>query len=506
MLASSAQFTKDIMDQLDLCARSYYSFPEIHTTFFTKDQGFEHVKCHNIDIYFNHMILRYSYYPHLNVTHSVLTCYVSVEKSETKRVFYPLCEFFGLFGRTPENALTIPLILSPESASECFDMLTAEFQKIQVQLESFSYDLEGKENFFESQTAWSIQILKKELTDYETMEKAINQAGLDYYQEWIESQSTTYGQEESKERFERMMRNYLDETKEQLEKERINLLQNHYQLMLNYWVSPTYEDYMTGNYHQALIKLRKNKYPSPYDQLLIAYMENAEEPNRHVPDSVYHILTKILSKNIPKHSLKEALAIGPAMILFGLMWIPLFLLLYLLFFYLENRNTLYLLGPLSNMPSVMFPSMIMGIVTIYFRIEWFYGLFFRKKYDQYMKLEYATNTPGTRRFMKWMRGAILFCSVIFIGLTVHHNVKLTDQGLVDNSGFWKIQGTFYAYDEIAKVYYREETPDGYGGMMEYPSYVIELNNGKILDFYDFSTDNAGFLQVFREKDIPVVSP
>ena len=61
-------------------------------------------------------------------------------------------------------------------------------------------------------------------------------------------------------------------------------------------------------------------------------MENAQSPQRHVPESVFRNLTELYSNGVSKNNAKEALALAPAMFIFGIMWVPLFLAIYFLFY------------------------------------------------------------------------------------------------------------------------------------------------------------------------------
>jgi len=96
--------------------------------------------------------------------------------------------------------------------------------------------------------------------------------------------------------------------------------------------------------------------------------------------------------------------------------------------------------------------------------------------------------------------------IVFLALTVHQNVKLTVTGVYDNTSFWEIHGDYYSYDEIDKVYYRAQTPNGYGDMLDIPSYVIRFKNGKELDPYSLNTCDEKLLNTMRDRDIFVESP
>ena len=271
-------------------------------------------------------------------------------------------------------------------------------------------------------------------------------------------------------------------------------------------VSSAHEAYVTGDYGTSLKRFRKQKHKTPYECLLMTYMGNAKTPCQHAPGSIVENLTELYKKGMPKSGLKEALMIAPAMLLFGLGWAPLFLAIYFLFYFVEKRQTVYLLGSLSNVPSIMLPAMLMGLITIYFHSKKFYRLFFRKRHQKLVALDQAARSPRSHKFMKLMRTGVLVGSVIFLFLTVHQNIKLTQDGFYDNINFWDVQGAYYQYEDVARLRYREQTPSGYDFTMDFPSYVIELKDGREIDPCQFGTCEETFLNVFREKGVPVETP
>ena len=183
--------------------------------------------------------------------------------------------------------------------------------------------------------------------------------------------------------------------------------------------------------------------------------------------------------------------------LFSLPWIPLFLAVYFAFYFIESHNADYLLGPLDNVPSVILPSLLMGLLQIYFQSQKFYRLFFRRNYQKLLELEKATYSRGMHRFMQFFAALILTVSVPFLFLTVHQNIKLTDTGLVDNSAFWQISGTFYRYDEIDCIVCRGSSSDSHG------TPVIRLKNGTEIVSDLLSIDDARLISILSDNGVRV---
>lgn len=516
MAESPSQFTGALIAQLERCAKAFYDksravFYETKTTYKNQPETFANVRSYDIDIYYNSHIVRFSYYPHVPLTmaHSVLTCYVSLEKADSKKLFYPLSQLYGYFKLSPAHALTIPMVTTADSMKECFDFLAASLHKMDSQIRNLSYDEARKTDLFNSEVEAAVALFKTEYPTNEDLRKFLDDAQRDWYPVWKAEQEKEYAattETEMQADFERLLSRLMNNVQAFLEEDKQRLLSFYYRQLIIRALRAGYEAYMTGNYASAIKKLKKLKHRISYENGLIEYMENAATPRPHVPDAVFKNLTELYKNGIPQYSLKMALAVAPAVLLFGLMWLPLFLVIYGLFYFFESRDAVYLLGPLSNVPSAMVPAMMMGIPMIYFNSKRFYKVFFRKNYQRLIELENATHSYVSHQFMKFLTAILLIASIAFLFLTVHQNIKLTQNGFYDNTEFWGVYGSYYKYEEIDKLYYREQTHGEYGDMFPYPSYVIRLKNGKEIDPYLFDSWNEKFLDVFRSKGVLVEEP
>lgn len=507
------QFTREMISQIDECAKQFLDeqnaiFIEQKNIFSNKIETFDNILSHNIDIYFNNYILRFCYYPHMSfsTSHSVLTCYVSLDKSVIDRVYYPLSQLFGLFGICPKNSLVIPLILTAESMKECFQYLTEAFVDIMSKIEDLSYDFEQKQAFFEQEFEAAAFVMKREFPTLKEQKDFIDNNSKEWFELWKSEQSEIDNEIEIKEEFNKLLLKIQDVTHLSIEKDKKAFLEYYYILLLAKSVSPAYEAYMTGNYTKALKKFRKQKYITTYEIVLIEYLDNAKTTRPHIPQSIYKNLTVLYKNGIPKNNIKEVLMLIFSMLIFGAMMLPLFLIVYFILYFLENRDALYLLGSLENAVSAMLPSIIFGAITLNYKKKWLYKIFHKKNYQEIITLDSALDSRSYSQFMKWFTRIIIVCSVFFLALTVHQNIKLTDTGFYDNSEFWSINGKYYSYDEVSRLSYREQTTTEYSFMMDIPSYVIILKNGDEIDPYRFNSCDEKFLNVFRDKGIFVEYP
>lgn len=516
MTETPSQFSWKLIAQLEHCVKEFCDqlssvSLESRTNYVNHLETSDNIFSHDIDVFCNNHIIRFSYYPHVSMTmaHSVLTCSISFEKANPLRHFYPLSQICGYLEYVPENALTIPMITTTESMQECFDFIASAVHNMQIAIEDLSFDEVRKTDLFNSEIEAAICLFKKNFPAEEDIHRFFADMKEDWYLSWAANQGRNVDMSDEadiREDYERILIRMIDDIQTFVELDKRKLLQLYNQQLMIRALHPAYEAYMVGHYSLAKVKMKKAKYQSAYDRSIIEYIEMAESPRPHVPSSVYKNLTELYKNGIPKNNIKEALAIAPAMLLFGLIWLPPFLGLYFLFFFFENSDAIYLLGTLDNAPSAIFPALVMGLITIFFKSRYFYKLFFRKDYPKLMELESAVSSQSMHRSMKKLAVFLLIGSMIFLYLTAHQNIKLMQNGFYDNSNFWSIQGEYYQYSDIERLDYREETPSGYGDMFPIPSYIILLKSGEVIDPYPLNTCDNRFLETLRNKNIFIENP
>jgi len=190
-MLDSNSFTKDLVVELERCAKNYSDdnnaiSSESKTIFKGQVKTFDNVRVHNFDVYFNSYIVRFCYYPHIPFTtsHSTLTCFISLEKAESQRLFYPVSHICAYIGTYPKNALTIPLILSTTSMKECFDCIVEDLKAIIPQIQDLSYDTEHKATFFNEEVESAVLMLKREYPTDDEMQKLFISAKEEWYPLW----------------------------------------------------------------------------------------------------------------------------------------------------------------------------------------------------------------------------------------------------------------------------------------------------------------------------------
>ena len=299
------------------------------------------------------------------------------------------------------------------------------------------------------------------------------------------------------------------ETKKQitvLDDEALWTLEFFYTLLTNHMAGDPYLRYMYGNTDKALVKLERMKYKSNYEQRLIRLLQKEVPARPAVPLSVQENIRGKYNKNgSPKSAGKEVGALFLSWIIWTVIWIPFFVGIFFLFYFVESRNAELVLGPMAQLPFVFLPSFLMGICSSYYSRHFVYRLLFKKSYEKQQRLDHIENGPGSDRLMKVFFTLLLIGGMFFTLLMVKWNVKLLPNGIVDNSAFFSLKETYYRYKEVDKVYYKpnriiDDEP------VDFSSYVIALKNGEQIDLYDFvpeEKDYDEFLSLIRKKGVPV---
>lgn len=391
--------------------------------------------------------------------------------------------------------------------TECFDCIAESLLLINSAIIDLSYNQDKKDALFNENFEFACTHFKSKFPTTNDILSEIDKAKEEWYKYWIanayEEPLTPEDENNAQADFEQIVLRISNEVQSLLFADKKKFLMFYLGYCLVQSLSSGYEAYMIGNYNTAIKKLNKLKNKTPCENILINYMRKTKTPQRHVPESVFKNLTELYKNGIPKNNFKESLAIAPAMIIFGILWVPLFLALYFLFYFFESKDSIYLLGTLENAPSVIFPALIMAIPTIYFNSKKFYKLFFKKNYQKLIKLEDATYSHSAHRFIKGMTVILFVSSIVFLFLISHQNIKLTEDGFYDNTKFFSVKGIFYNYKDIDILKYQQETPNSHGGTFPYSSYVILLKNGEKIDIDQFDSCNETFLNIIKSKGVKV---
>lgn len=510
----SEDFNFEIIKQLDQCAELFTNKSSaISYEAKTSYKKFKEVLSHDVDIFYNNHIVRFSYYPHLllSSTHSVLTCYIALSKTDPKKVFFPLASIYGFLDIIADSALTIPMILTPSSMRECFDCLSSSLYENHSQIADLSYNQAQKAALFDSELENSNIFADIYYGDTpptnDEIEDEIREIGEKEYKSWKEK---VYGvslspeeEEEAKASFNKTISQIINDKTEKIFDKKLAALASYFELALARSLSKGGEAYMVGDYKTALKDMTKIAHKTQYEKLLINFMKNEKSPKKHVPEEIYETLTKLYKNGIQKTSLKEGLAFALSSFILSLAWAPIFFGLFFVFCFFVSRDSIFLLGPLDNWPIAIIPCFFMGMITVFLKSEKFYKIFFKKDYQKLIALQTATIPSSSIKFVKALRLIILIASALIFLIFANLNLKLTENGFYDNRDFLTFNGAFYKYEEVDKLCYQKDLYDKEGNIVASSSYFILLKNGEKIELSQFDSFNEKFLEILKNKNIEI---
>lgn len=270
--------------------------------------------------------------------------------------------------------------------------------------------------------------------------------------------------------------------------------------------SDAFINYIKGDTDTAIKQLKKIKKPSGYESRMIMLLTAGA---RHeIPESSSLIANaKTYNKHgVQNQSFKEVALFIVSWLIFSIPTSVAFLALYLIFVWIEGRDSFTLLGPKYNIPYVIMSALLLAIFMSYFARKQFTKIFDKKNYEKYCELDSIQNGAGTDKIMKGFFGFVFFVSVIFLALFSRWNVNFLPDGFVDNTKFFSIKGQYYTYEEIEEVYYLPNRENDFGYILDFPSYVIKMTNGKEIDLYEIAEIEDyedTLVSYLREKGVTV---
>lgn len=241
---------------------------------------------------------------------------------------------------------------------------------------------------------------------------------------------------------------------------------------------------LRGNYGKAVKQLKKIKNLTGYERRMLRLWSQQGERKQPEIDAVIKNVVAYSGYGTTKAELKEFAAMFISWIALTPGVSALYLGLYFLMVWLEGRNSVCLMGPYYNFPYCIMAGFITAIALSYFTRFHFYRWLFKKDYDQYSEMENTRNLGAENKLMKGFLGVLVVAGIALSVLVVKWNLNFLEDGFVDNSKFLALQGQYHPYSEIQRVYYKPDRVNGYGETIDYPSYVIVLEDGHEIDLYE----------------------
>lgn len=427
-----------IFDQFDRCAKAFCDRTDgfscdISSTYKGGEEA-QDLKSRFAKIYYPSFALEFHYIAHgmLNVTNSILSCTVYLDKTE-EAVGIPLPLFTDYCDYDTEVPLCIPSISNELGMRQAFDCISSVLESILPEIAHISVDADRRSAVM---TAFREEVkhifdLKDEMFDAMN----INAVCSDFFAE----------------RF----------------------------------TSTAFLNHIKGKDAKAVKQLSKIKRLTGYEKRMIRVWEGCDRNSFPDLSSIVSNAELYNDSGVQKNSFKEFVSLFLAWFaLTPLVSVP-YLGIFFLVYFIENRNSVYLMGAIYNFPFCILAGFLTALVVSYFTRFKVYKLLFKKDYDKFCELDHIQNSAGADKLMKEFLAVIvagcLACSVLF----AKWNLNFLADGFYDNTDFFSANGTFYSYDEVQRVYYKPNRVNGFGETLEFPSYVLVLKNGEEIDFYEY---------------------
>lgn len=306
----------------------------------------------------------------------------------------------------------------------------------------------------------------------------------------------------------RILTTYTDEIKHIFETDiSIEILNRElYDFFTLRFTSTAFINFLKGNRTKAIAQLKKTKKLTGYETRMLklwTLQKQSEIPN--LPSVIANADT-YNEHGVQKTNFKEF----GIMLLSWLLMAPAasvpFIGLYFLLVWIEGRASVYLLGPIYNFPFCILFGFITAIAASYFTRFKFYNWLSKKDYEKYCEMDSVQNGGGADKLMKGFVAVISVIGVVGCVFLAKWNLNFLSDGFIDNSKFLSLQGNYYSYNEIERVYYKPDRVNDFGQTLDFPSYVLVLENSKEIDLYEYgeiSDYENKLIKHFRDKGVKV---
>ena len=445
----SAQQVCDETDGLYCDIRSSYCGEELP----------QNLRYRTAKIYYNMLVVEFRYTAHgaLNVTNSFLECLVYLDKG-ADAIGIPLPYLVDYAGVDTVTPLCIPLISNPLGMQQAFACLRSEFEKMFAHLNKLCSDGKAVEDRFVAELCAVIGIEK---------------------------------------------------SKAFLEDEDGNLVfwEGNYEFLTLRYSSAAFLNHIKGNREEAIKQLRKTKHRTGYEQRMLRLWEAGETTDPTRLSAVVKNAQHYNNSGVQKNDMREFLAILVSWFVIGIGTSALYVGVFALLVFLQGRDAVYLMGPFYNFPSSILFGLVTAIELSYFTRFAFYKLLFKKQDDTLLEMDHIQNGGCADRLMKGFLAVIVSVCLVGCLLLSRWGIVFEKDGLYDQTAFFSLKGDYYAYEDVKCVYYKADRVNGFGETLPYPSYVLVLENGQEIDFFDFDDINVyqkDLIDYLREQGVTII--
>ena len=249
--------------------------------------------------------------------------------------------------------------------------------------------------------------------------------------------------------------------------------------------SAAFINYLAGNRATAVKQLRKTRKRLGYEQRTLALWESGEAEVPPCPESIRRGLSTYNKSGVAGSDKREAAAMFLSWLVLAVAFSIPYLGVFFLRLAIESKGTIYLMGPMYNLPYCFLAGFLTAIPASYFTRYGFYRRLFPKHYEQFRANDQVNNGKGADKLIKGLLHVIVVCSLAGTVLFAGWGIRFREDSFVDNADFFSLVGTRHEYADIERVYYRPDRVNGFGETLDYPSYVLVLKDGREIDLYEY---------------------
>ena len=435
-----------IIQEFDSCAASFCertggTFFELASQY-KRGEKIEDLKYKRAYVFYRSFLVEFKYtlHAHWGVVNSILECMVHTDKNKDG-IAIPLALFLDYIDVGTACPLSVPEILNPEGMREAFALIGGV---LEAHMRDISEALSDRQ--------------KIESTFFDETSAILN-------------------------------------TKIDADNAAFYFVDALYSFFTLRFCSSAFINYIKGDTKTAIKQLEKVKNKTGYESRVLKIWESGSTIEQKSVSKLREGVEPYSKNGIMTVNKKEMVAMFLSWLALTVLFSVGFLALFFSLYALDHATAVYLMGPIYNFPYCIMVAFITAIAASYFMRFRFYKRLFPKDYEKFCATDHINNGKGADKLIKGMLIVLLICSLVGTVLFAKCGVKFMEDGFVDNTKFFSVSGRYYSYEDVDHIYYLPSRVNGLGETLEYPSYVIVLEDGREIDLYQYDEieNYEGFL-------------
>ena len=388
-------------------------------------------------MYYHLFVVEFRYTAHgvLGVMNSMLECLVYLDKSTTA-IGIPLPFLVDRADLDTTTPLCIPLISNPLGMQQAFACLQSVLQERMTHIETMCQNSRDEEERFVAEFC-AVNSIKRE----------------DAFMEDEDGNKVFW--------------------------------EGNYSFMTLRYSSAAFINSIKGNRAAAIKQLRKTKRLTGYEQRMLRLWEAGVETDVTALSAIVKNAYRYNDSGVQKNDMREFSAIVVSWFVIGIGTSALYAGVFALLIFLQAHDAVYLMGPSYNFPSCILFGFVTAIALSYFTRFAFYKLLFKKHDDTLLEMDYIQNGGCADRLMKGFLAVVVSFCLVGCLLLSRWGIVFEKNGFSDQTTLISLKGDYHSYDDIKCVYYKADRVNDFGETLPYPSYVLVLENGQEIDFFEF---------------------